>query len=862
MTTDGMNMRECSSEPPVLDDVVAELLEQFLASLRSGEQVSIAEFVARHPRYHLELSQVLPAVAAMEGYASHQLSSSGRWLSGPAPGDRLGEFEIRRELGRGGMGVVYEAVQESLGRVVALKVLPPSTVASVRGLRRFHDEARTASSLSHPHIVPVFAFGEAEGLPYYAMQRVAGVGLDRVLAALQAPDAAIGDPLLQQIVAEWQDDDDLFHRVARLGIAVADALENAHRHGVLHRDVKPSNVLVEVGGKPWVADFGIAKIVDGTDAQCGEFVGTLRYAAPEQLEGHCDARTDVHGLALVLFELAARSAVFSNDGIRTRALGDDMPVRRLRHFARKAPADLETVLAKAMARQPADRYPSAARLAADLRRFVDGRPIEARVVSYPERLWRWSRRHRLASALAVATAASIVATAIVGWQGYLSTQRALDREKAAVAIADGNKVLAQASLDSIFAAVAGGLGALPAADERDVSRLRPLSHHELELLTLLLDYYERFAEANTGDARLAREAAEACCRAGDIHRWSGDLRGAAKSYRRVITHFEALAPDETDESWRLLVVGALQSLAGVTNTLAGPWQAFPLLERARELLKAPDAGESYRRRRIELVRLDLVLARIALSNQPMLEYAPDQEPSMPYGAGLSTARRCTDEAVAIASELLAAAGDDSALRLLYARSLRTSALVLRLARPEEATTPLVESLRQLDGLGGATPDPAILVESAETASLCAVLRDSPDSAANAARALAAARHLVELVPAPDREDLLGRVLRRSAMVALREGRNEAARGDLRSCIEVRELLRLEQPDDAHHLCELLAAYRLLGRVELASGDEAAARESLQEGVAIAQSVKLERLPISRAVAGLKEVLERDLRQLR
>ena len=219
----------------------------------------------------------------------------------PPAGDerRLGDFRLIREIGRGGMGVVYEASQISLGRRVALKVLPFAAVLDSRQIARFKHEAQAAAQLEHPNIVSVFAIGVERGVHYYAMQYIEGQSLDRALAemrpaACSAPDRGAGgveadvcpSTSSSLLTAKSTRRRDYFQTVARLGIQAAEALHAAHEHGVVHRDIKPSNLLLDADGKLWVTHFGLARCqTDATLTRTGDVVGTMRYMSPEQAMG-------------------------------------------------------------------------------------------------------------------------------------------------------------------------------------------------------------------------------------------------------------------------------------------------------------------------------------------------------------------------------------------------------------------------------------------------------------------------------------------------------------------------------------------------------------------------------------------------
>ena len=332
----------------------------------------------------------------------------------------LGDFRVIRELGRGGMGIVYEAVQESLGRRVALKVLRDAAALDTRRLRRFQVEAQAAASLRHPHIVPVFATGSEDGIAYYAMEYIECRDLARIIGELRqcrSTEATMVESRKVRPRKPIFDPDLTFERdVARLARQAAVALDHAHANDVLHRDVKPSNLLIDEKGHLWITDFGLARIRGGLDlTQTDEALGTPRYMSPEQASGRrtpIDGRTDVYSLGATLYELLTLTSPFPGDNrlelLRQIAQDEPTPPRKIEPGI---PADLETIVLKAMAKAPSDRYATAAELADDLGRFVDDRPIRARRPSLLNRAGKWTRRHRKLMA-GVAATGLVVAVAV------------------------------------------------------------------------------------------------------------------------------------------------------------------------------------------------------------------------------------------------------------------------------------------------------------------------------------------------------------------------------------------------------------------------------------------------------------------
>jgi serine/threonine protein kinase/WD40 repeat protein len=407
-----------SALPASADPAFDLLVDELIARLQAGEPPDWPALAREHPEHVGRLRSMAQALEAL-GDLSRGASSA---LSGVAPLSGaeesvpgvLGDFRILREVGRGGMGVVYEAEQESLNRRVALKVLPFAATMDPRQLERFRHEARAAALLHHPHIVPVHGVGCERGVHYYAMQLIEGCSLAAVIQGWRGPGegstseatgpyvrdgeaetrpvAACGTaPLLQAPKP--------FRRIAELVAQAADALEYAHTMGVVHRDVKPANLLLDSGGNVWVTDFGLARLGEGPNLTVsGDLLGTLRYMSPEQAlarHGLVDHRTDVYSLGATLYELLTlRPAIdgASKQEILHRLAFEEPVVPRKRD--RSIPADLETVALKALAKDPQERYATAQGLADDLRRWLGDQPILARPPGPWQRLRRWSRRHR------------------------------------------------------------------------------------------------------------------------------------------------------------------------------------------------------------------------------------------------------------------------------------------------------------------------------------------------------------------------------------------------------------------------------------------------------------------------------------
>src|SRR5579883_256948 len=614
-------------------DPVDVLAEEFADRLRRGEHPSVSAYAAAHPEYADQLKELLPAVAQMEMLKRFRHPAAAE----PSLPDRLGEFRIIRELGRGGMGVVFEAVQESLGRSVALKILARHAQLDSTRRERFIREAQAAARLHHTNIVPVFGVGEQDGLPYYAMQLIRGHGLHAIVwqwrkqagkissianeTRVKQPDTKPNGPsgptssegeIDAPEYGNWQ-------FIAEVGLQTAYALHYAHKQGILHRDMKPANLIFD-GETVWVTDFGLAKLLnaDGLTAT-GDILGTLQYLPPESLAGEVDARSDVYGLGATLYELLTLEPPYASDSparlIKQVADADPPPPRELNP---DIPRDLETIVLKAMARRPEDRYATARELAADLEAFLEDRPIKARRTSAISRAWRWCRRNPAVASLTLSTLVALLLAATAGWVGYARTTAALKREEDRRHDAEREQKKAEEaskqleenlklSLDTfakVFDAAGGtdgqGFG-IPMPPPVGGAGHGPGGHGgpggpsrieggpgdpaggpaadsasaKAAVLEVVLNFYDKFAEQNSSNTqlpaeatrRLQFEAAKASRRMCEAYVWLKRPEKAVAAFRRgvgLLGPLVALSPEKDEYRSELLMVYAV-----------APPEAFP-----------------------------------------------------------------------------------------------------------------------------------------------------------------------------------------------------------------------------------------------------------------------------------------------
>jgi WD40 repeat protein len=492
-----------------------ELAEEFAERYRRGERPDLQEYVDRCPDLADEIREMFPALVEVERVEGDARYSGFQPAPAVTPLSELRDYRIVRKIGRGGMGVVYEAEQISLGRRVALKVLPRHVLGDRNALERFRREAKAAARLHHTNIVPVFEVGQEEEVAFYTMQFIQGQGLDQVideLARLRAPDgksvrssdagtvgplrtksgnpgAAADEPRIpgpgqvaESLLSGRLGTDGLkwsnraasaatelagtepsdpaattnyasgvarhhgsprpaaadvsssavlpggtavsmvessgrrqpfFRSAAQIGRQAAQGLAHAHARGIVHRDIKPSNLLLDTAGVVWITDFGLAKAEEDGLTATGDILGTFRYMSPERFRGEGDARADIYALGLTLYELLTLTPAFDTGDRPTliERIKAEEPVRP-RSLDGRIPRDLETIVLKAIEKDPKQRYASADAMADDLRRFLDDEPILARRASAAERYARWARHHPAIALLGAVLTAVLVLTTV------------------------------------------------------------------------------------------------------------------------------------------------------------------------------------------------------------------------------------------------------------------------------------------------------------------------------------------------------------------------------------------------------------------------------------------------------------------
>ncbi len=459
-----------ASDPEILDGIV----EEFTQRIRQGEFPSIAEYQEKYPNLKDEIDDLLASVALIEKLKGESDSRPNRksLFHKVEQLRQIGDYHIIREVGRGGMGIVFEAIHESLGRRVAIKVMPTPLVNGEQFVERFKRESKSAAKLHHTNIVSVFGIGRQEGFHYYVMDFVDGQSLSNVISGLRKVHSRFtsqasqttqeghdnsdtklkfddcGKPPATKISPAQNSDDTPgssaakerrlgndrarhFRWAARIGANIADALAYAHESRILHRDIKPANIILDRKGIVWITDFGLAK--DNSEelnlTKTGDVIGTPQYLAPESLEGKYDQRSETYCLGLTLYELVTLRPAYKNgttaEVIRAIATATPLSPRKIN---RQIPLDLSTIIDKAISRNPTNRYQTAQEMRNDLLAFVEDRPIAARRLFFVERAIRWSQRNPLAAGLSAVSLVLLILVAVSASIGYFTTMDALNKE--------------------------------------------------------------------------------------------------------------------------------------------------------------------------------------------------------------------------------------------------------------------------------------------------------------------------------------------------------------------------------------------------------------------------------------------------
>lgn len=534
------------------EDVLASWLE---ASER-GDQQTAEALLVQHPGH----AEALRRAAA-------RLERNGLLGTPPAEArypECLGEFRLLQRLGSGGMGLVFLAEQTSLRRKVAVKLVRPELLLSPIARERFQREVATVAQLQHPGIVPVLAVGEHSGVPYFAMEYVAGCSLDEVLLSVadrpvasldgQAFARAIGasDPPAPhpRRTSWWQ-------AVTATIASVAETTAYVHARGILHRDLKPSNVMVTPQGHTMLLDFGLAQAPDQAPlTRSGAQLGSLPYMSPEQLRGEAvDERTDVYSLGVTLYQMLALRRAFdgANEGELRQAIGSGRSLP-LRQVARHLPRDLTVVVATAIDIDRGRRYPSMAAFAADLRAVLAGTSVTARPATLRTRTTRWMQRHPFVAGALLAVLLVVLALPAPIAARELERSATLDRARQR---AEDDLAQARHAIETMR----------EQANQLLSLRSQPATALWRRMIEQVSALYADLAIRHPDDAELCRAQATTACLLANERRSAGDLAGA-RAHLDIAREAHRRHPDQ--ESVDGMLIEAM--VAGMAATLA--FEAF------------------------------------------------------------------------------------------------------------------------------------------------------------------------------------------------------------------------------------------------------------------------------------------------
>lgn len=517
--------------------------------------------------------------------------------------DRIGGYRVLELLGRGGMGAVFRAHDEATDRDVAIKVVHPQLLWYARARARFAREVRTLARLSHRGIVAVYHFGEDDGVPFFVMEHVHGCSLAALLARVAGrnPASLTGADLRVMGAPIGEAGEPWWHAQVRLLAQVADALHYAHQNGIVHRDVKPSNILVSADGAARLVDFGLSR--DDRDealTRSRTTIGSEPYMAPEQFAepgGVVTARTDVFGLGATLYEAMALRTPFGAGGTQTRdriRLGRCAP---LHHLVPGLPRDLAAVCSTALSPEPERRYQSAGLLADDLRAVLAQRPVAARPAGPGRRLWRVARRHPItASALLATTLLSTLGPAVFAWQQYEATRRI----SAELERAESNKEHALAAIDRLLGRI---------AQER-LFELPEVEAVRRRMLEDAVELQESLLLGQPDDLRLRLQHASGKRRLGELRRWLGQAAAAEQATDEALALLRTLTTGHEVELSAVLAAKARflanrGEHAAARDTLL---EAIAMLERAAAASPAGSRDRVLRQQLVAERRIDFAIA--------------------------------------------------------------------------------------------------------------------------------------------------------------------------------------------------------------------------------------------------------------
>jgi tetratricopeptide (TPR) repeat protein len=796
-------------QPPSDSGALDELVVQAIAALETDGEAGLEALLAGFPQVATAIRSRIEALRA-----TGLLDAPG-----DAPPERLGPFKLIRPLGAGGMGIVYLAVQEDLGREVALKVIRPEQIYFPGARKRFRREVEIVASLQHPGIVPIHTVGEAGGVPYFSMDLLHGETLSAVIARLAKREVATltGADLAPEsgklgylYEGSWED------ACVRVIQQVAQALEYAHQRGVVHRDIKPSNILLtsDAASRAVLLDFGLAASKQaGELTRTGTMMGSLKYMAPEQARGAADEigpRTDVYSLGATLFELLTlKTAVAGESETEVLRSIEAGATRRVRALNSRAAPELETVCMTALELDPERRYASAADFARDLGAVLARRPIEARRAGLARRTVLYVRRSPMrAAALGLAALLVVGGPTVFAWQQRSAAKViAAQRDRA-----ERNAARAMEAVDRMLTRVGD-------IDLRFVPQMEVVRRAVLEDAVALL---EEFVEQEGADRQARTEAARAHARLGSLMSELGRTNEAAQSLQRAIDALRGLIAEQRDPRLEDELAATLLARADALVSAGLGEQAFALLDDADVEFREEGASVSMQ---ASAVRARQLRGQAAIA------------------AGRATEGRELLESAAHEGDALLAAHPDDLKVQRYATSAwnEYGLVLLRNFTPENSGNEEAErALERAIELG----EPLAAREAGDpnVQAQLATMRNNFAGALRRRGQFAAAREVYEVALA-ETEDLttrfpgalrykleLATVLNQIGLSHDYENETELAEPYYARTVQLLEELTHAAPHDALLWHRLGIARENLGAPKLKRGDAAAAIALLQTGV--------------------------------
>ncbi len=520
---------------------LASLLDQYLIDLERGHDPDRDSLIAANADLRDSLFEAMESIDLLHRVEITNLGTKPSVGETATPNrskpEQVGKFRIGDELGRGAMGVVYSVVSSHTEDALAIKLLLGTWSRESHRIERFRREAHAARSLQHPNIIPVYEVGFADGYHYYTMRRIEGVSLSQWIPTLRHSNYE----------GEYS-----YKRLAFQLAEIADALHAAHSAGIVHRDVKPSNVLVDADSNMWITDFGLAQVDDGASlTRSGDLVGTFHYMSPEQASGKpetVDRRTDIYSFGVTLYEVFTGRQPFQElvGAHLIRAILTTEPARP-RNQDRRIPINLETIIQRSMRPEKADRYASAAELAEDLRRFATGQRIRAARVTPLERITRLTSKH--SGIVLFALALAVIAMAALGIHNIVITQEIKNRIKSETD-RDQNYKQARNAVDQLGMKTSELLRMVPGAE-----RIRQ------EQLATTLRYYELFVKRSESDRLLVDDVAQTRLKIAQLQRLIGNTPKAISAYEQATRELSEAFRSNRDQQTLVAWVRALNELA-------------------------------------------------------------------------------------------------------------------------------------------------------------------------------------------------------------------------------------------------------------------------------------------------------------